>query len=141
MDIYQPYAAMLKDCPVHKISEKDTNKFVILSNGEFYPFMNCIEIFDVNGKTPPNTHLEAFEHFYVIAGSGIATVGDQVIPIETGAHLVVPPNHSHKIENTGAGRLYVFTTMIPDEKFSKLILSGPLTSLDEEDLKVLLHKG
>jgi mannose-6-phosphate isomerase-like protein (cupin superfamily) len=137
MDIRIPLAARVDQLPVYKISPQDSNKFVMLSDGEFYPFMNCIEIFDVGGKTPPNVHKEAYEHFYVISGNGIATVGDQEIPISPGAHLVVPPGYNHLVENTGDTRLYVFTTMVPDEQFSKLIKSGVSASLDEEDLRIL----
>jgi mannose-6-phosphate isomerase-like protein (cupin superfamily) len=137
MDIQKPLAAHGKDLPVYKISPKDTNKFVLLCDGDFYPFMNCIEIFDVGGKTPPNRHQAAFEHFYVISGQGIATVGDHSFSISAGAHLVVPPGFNHAVENTGDSRLYVLTTMIPDEGFSKLIKSGQPAALDEEDMRVL----
>jgi hypothetical protein len=41
------------------------------------------------------------------------------------------------VENTGEGKLYVLTTMVPDERFSELIRSGPEANLDEEDLAVL----
>ncbi|MBN2980369.1 MULTISPECIES: cupin domain-containing protein [Cohnella] len=140
MDIRQPLAGKADSLPVYKISPKDTNKFVLLSDGDFYPFMNCVEIFDVGGKTPPNTHKAAFEHFYVLHGTGIAIVGDREIPISAGAHLVVPPGFNHQVENTGDSRLYVFTTMIPDEDFSALIKRGVPASLDEEDLRILCGK-
>jgi Mannose-6-phosphate isomerase len=141
MDIRIPLAASADSLPVYKISPKDTNKFVLLCDGDFYPFMNCVEIFDVGGKTPPNVHKAAFEHFYVLHGTGIAIVGDKRIPISAGAHLVVSPGFNHQVENTGDSRLYVLTTMIPDENFSRLIKSGIPASLDEEDLHILCAKG
>ncbi|XID91210.1 cupin domain-containing protein [Paenibacillaceae bacterium WGS1546] len=141
MDIRIPLAGMADELPVYKITPNDTNKFVLLSDGDHYPFMNCIEIFDVGGKTPPNVHEAAFEHFYVISGVGYAIVGDRKIPIAPGAHLVVPPGYNHQVENVGDEKLYVFTTMIPDERFSGLIKSGVPASLDEEDVRVLCRKG
>ncbi len=140
MNIMTPVAASVKDCPVYKISEKDTNKFVLLCDGSAYPYMNCVEIFDVGGQTPPNTHQAAFEHFYVIAGSGVATVGGETYVLSVGAHLFVPPSFDHKVENTGSGKLYVLTTMIPDENFTALINSGIAAKLDEEDLRVLCQE-
>lgn len=126
-----------EDCPVRKISSKDSNKFVLLCDGTQAPFVSVVEIFDAGGKTPPNEHAEAHEYFYVLEGEGVAVVGEMETSIRTGSFFIVPPGHNHEVRNTGAGRLYVLTTMVPDEKFSDLIKSGPAASLDEEDLKVL----
>lgn len=126
-----------EQCPVHKISAKDTNKFVLLCDRTQVPFVSMVEIFDVGGKTPPNEHKEAHEYFYVLKGEGVAVVGETEVAIRTGAYFIVPPGHQHEVRNTGTGKLYVLTTMIPDEKFSDLIKSGPEASLDEEDLEVL----
>ncbi|ALS22564.1 MULTISPECIES: cupin domain-containing protein [Paenibacillus] len=129
------------ECPVHKISEKDSNKFVLLCDGEQAPFVSVLEIFDEGGKTPPNEHAAAHEYFYVLAGEGTAVVGDTKIPVRTGSFFIVPPGNNHEVHNTGKGRLYVLTTMIPDEQFSNLIKSGPAASLDEEDLRVIEGSG
>jgi len=130
-------AGHFEDCPVHKIAAADKNKFVLLCDGKTLPFVSVIEIFDKDGKTPPNTHADAHEYFYVLAGEGIAAVDGKSIPIKPGSYFVVDPGHVHEVHNTGEGRLYVLTTMVPDEKFSDLILAGPKASLDEEDLRVL----
>lgn len=130
-----------EDCPVRKISSKDSNKFVLLCDGTQAPFVSVVEIFDAGGKTPPNEHAEAHEYFYVLEGEGVAVVGEMETSIRTGSFFIVPPGHNHEVRNTGAGRLYVLTTMVPDEKFSDLIKSGPAASLDEEDLKVLRGLG
>lgn len=126
-----------EDCPVYKISPGDTNKFVLLCDREQVPFVSVVEIFDVDGKTPPNEHAEAFEYFYVLAGEGKALVGETEVDIRAGSFFVVPPGNNHQVTNTGATRLYVLTTMIPDEKFSDLIKNGPSANLDEEDLTIL----
>lgn len=129
----------LEDYPVYKIAAKDTNKFALIcdSTARALPFMMCIEIFDVGGATPPNKHQAALEHFYVLHGTGLARIGDTVIALEPGAHVLVPPATNHIVENTGPTRLYVLTTMVPDENFSQLILSGIPSRLDAEDLQVL----
>jgi len=124
-------------CPVHKISPSDSNKFVILCDGEVFPFVSVVEIFDVGGKTPPNEHSAAYEYFYVLSGEGKATVGGETVPIRTGSFFVVEPGYVHEVENTGDRRLYVLTTMVPDEKFTALIRSGPKAALDEEDMIAL----
>jgi quercetin dioxygenase-like cupin family protein len=137
MNIPGSIAGHFEDCPVHKISSSDSNKFVILCDGALVPFVSVVEIFDEGGKTPPNEHSQAYEYFYVLAGEGIAVMGDAELSIKVGSFFVVPPETNHQVRNTGKGRLYVLTTMIPDEKFTDLIKSGPKASLDEADLLVL----
>jgi mannose-6-phosphate isomerase-like protein (cupin superfamily) len=125
------------DCPVHKIADTDTNKFVLLCSGAEVPFVSVVEIFDEGGQTPPNEHADAYEYFYVLGGEGVAIVGEQEVFIRMGSYFVVPPGNNHQVRNTGKGRLYVLTTMVPDERFSDLIKAGPVASLDEDDLAVL----
>jgi mannose-6-phosphate isomerase-like protein (cupin superfamily) len=137
MNIPGSIAGHFEDCPVHKIASTDSNKFVLLCDGSQVPFVSVIEIFDEGGQTPPNEHSEAFEYFYVLAGEGIAIMGESELTIQPGSFFVVPPRNNHQVKNTGLGRLYVLTTMIPDEKFTDLIKSGPKASLDEADLIVL----
>jgi mannose-6-phosphate isomerase-like protein (cupin superfamily) len=123
--------------PVRKISAQDTNKFVLLCDRTQVPFVSVVEIFDKGGQTPPNEHAEAYEYFYVLEGEGVAIVDGEEAPIAKGTYFVVPPGRLHQVRNTGEGRLYVLTTMVPDEKFSDLIQAGPEAELDEEDLRVL----
>lgn len=137
MSIQGLVAGNFLDCPVHKISEKDSNKFVLLCDREQAPFVSVVEIFDEGGQTPPNEHAEAHEYFYVISGEGVAVVGDTEIPVKPGSFFIVPPGNNHQVRNTGKGRLYVLTTMIPDEKFSDLIKKGPVAHLDEEDIRII----
>jgi len=126
-----------KHCPVHKISPADSNKFVILCDGDVFPFVSVVEIFEVGGKTPPNEHAAAYEYFYVLSGEGKATVDGQTVTIHAGSFFVVDPGRVHEVENTGERRLYVLTTMVPDEKFTALIRSGPVATLDDEDMIAL----
>lgn len=140
MSALQVIAGQLEDCPVFRIAPNETNKFVILCDSEIQPtpFVMVVEIFDAHGQTPPNMHRGAFEHFYVLAGTGSASAGDNVCSLQPGTHLLVPPGLTHQIKNTGTGRLYLLTTMVPDEDFARLIRSGVPASLDEEDRRVLI---
>lgn len=127
------------DYQAFRISSDDSNRLVIVYDeiGDGVPFITCVEIFDVGGRTPPNAHREAFEQFFVLAGEGVAICGDRRLALRPGGCLVVPPGVTHVVENTGQTRLYTLTTMIPDEAFGRLIRNGTPDSLDEEDLAVL----
>lgn len=140
MNKVSPMVGTMADYPVYKISANDTNKFALICDSERQPvpFMMCVEIFDVGGATPPNEHSAAYEHFYVLSGVGKAQVGEDEFDLGAGAHLLIPPQTNHLVRNTGSKRLYVLTTMVPDERFSALIRSGIPAELDEEDRAVLL---
>lgn len=122
-----------------RISPDDSNRLAIVFDpiGERVPFITCVEIFDEHGKTPPNVHRVAFETFFVLKGRALATCNGESVELETGSSLLIPPGGTHVIENIGAGRLYMLTTMVPNEEFAELIRKGVPVPLDEEDLAVL----
>jgi mannose-6-phosphate isomerase-like protein (cupin superfamily) len=126
-----------------RIAPTDTNYFALL----FEPGTDAIEpvcvveIFAVGGATPPNTHRHAHEFFYVLAGQGIARCGSISHPIAKGDALMLRPGAEHVIENTGAGKLYTLTFMVPNEGFAELIRAGQPVTLDVEDLAVLRGDG
>jgi mannose-6-phosphate isomerase-like protein (cupin superfamily) len=126
-----------------RIAPTDTNYFALL----FEPGTDgidpvcVVEIFAVGGATPPNTHRYAHEFFYVLAGKGIARCGDISHRIAKGDALMLRPGAEHVIENTGAGKLYTLTFMVPNEGFAELIRAGQLVTLDDEDLAVLRRDG
>ena len=128
-----------KDYQAYRISPQDTNRLAIV----FEPvtahasLTMCVEIFDQGGKTPPNRHQFAVEMFFVLKGEGLATCDGKTVPIRAGDSLLVPPRGIHEIRNTGSGRLYTLTIMVPNEDFAELIRSGIPVELDEEDLRVL----
>jgi mannose-6-phosphate isomerase-like protein (cupin superfamily) len=97
----------------------------------------CVEIFDVGGKTPPNRHQLAVEMFFVLKGEGRAVCDGKSMVIQAGDSLLVPATGTHVIENTGNGRLYTLTIMVPNEDFAELIRSGTPVQLDAEDMSVL----
>lgn len=122
-----------------RIKPDQSNRLVIVFDSvkERLNFIVCVEIFDIGGKTPPNTHRAADELFFVLEGEGRARCDDNWLALKKGDAMVVPAGAEHVIENTGAGRLYTLTVMVPDEAFTQLIRSGVPDRLDAEDLRVL----
>jgi len=57
------------------------------------------------------------------------------------APLLLKPGTTHELHNTGPGRLYCLTVMVPDDGFAALIRSGVRAELDAEDLDVLGRLG
>ena len=132
-------ARALRDCAVFRIRAGESNKFALVADpvADRTGFINVIEIFDVGGRTPPNTPQYAVEGFFVLHGEGVAIAGDQRIPLRKGGSLLVRPGQEHVVENTGTTRLYCLTTMVPNEAFAELIRAGVPDRLDDEDLAVL----
>ncbi|MEH2035682.1 cupin domain-containing protein [Nostoc sp.] len=123
----------------YRISPDATNRLAIVFDPATVnlSITYCIEIFDVDGKTPPNRHLFAVETFFVLKGEGIAICDGKEVVIRSGDTLLVPPMGVHEIRNTGSERLYTITVMMPNENFAELIRSGVPVKLDAEDLAVL----
>lgn len=122
-----------------KIQAADSNyfAFTVDSQDDATSFVQVIEIFEIGGKTPPNSHVAADEHFYVLHGEGIALCNGARITVRPGDSFLVRPGNEHVVENTGSTRLYCLTTMVPDEDFTQLIKNGIPWQLDETDLAVL----
>jgi mannose-6-phosphate isomerase-like protein (cupin superfamily) len=122
-----------------KIQPADTNYFAFTVDPlqDATSFVQVIEIFEVGGKTPPNAHVAADEHFYVLHGEGIALCNGAKIQVKPGDSFLVRPGNEHVVENTGNTRLYCLTTMVPDEAFAQLIKNGIPWKLDEADYAVL----
>lgn len=128
---------------VRRISPGDTNYFALLFDpAEVAIDPVCVvEIFEVGGKTPPNSHQTAHEFFYVLSGEGVAHCSGMARPIAKGDALMLRPGAMHVIENTGAAKLYTLTFMIPNEGFAELIRAGETVVLDDEDRSVLTGLG
>jgi mannose-6-phosphate isomerase-like protein (cupin superfamily) len=128
-----------QDYRAYRIKAGESNRLVIIFDppGEAIEFICCVEIFDPGGVTPPNTHRAAQEFFYVLEGSGRARCNGHWVELRKGDSLLVRAGSEHVIENTGDGRLYTLTVMVPDEDFAQLIRSGVPVALDAADLRVL----
>lgn len=126
-----------------RIAPADTNYFALLFDpeGDGIDPVCVVEIFSVGGATPPNSHRHAHEFFYVLAGEGIARCEGASHRIAKGDALMLRPGAEHVIENTGAGKLYTLTFMVPNEGFAELIRAGQPVTLDHEDLAILRGEG
>lgn len=122
-----------------RISPNDSNYFVILFDTMDSVDVVCVvEIFAVGGMTPPNSHQIAHEFFYVLSGSGRAVCDGKDRDFSQGDALMLRPGAEHVIENTGAGKLYTLTFMVPNEEFAELIRAGEIVELDDEDISTLM---
>ena len=122
-----------------RISPDDSNRLAIIfdPDRDGAAFIAAVEIFDVGGKTPPNQHEIGQEFFYILAGEARAVAGDITVDLRAGDSLLLKPGTTHALENTGAGRLYCLTMMVPDDQFTALIRNGVRAELDSEDMAVL----
>lgn len=122
-----------------RIKAGESNRLVVMFDSikDGLDFIACVEIFDRGGLTPPNTHRAADELFFVLEGEGRARCDDQWLDLKKGDAMVVRAGSEHVVENTGPGRLYTLTVMVPDENFARLIRNGVPDRLDDEDLRVL----
>jgi len=129
----------MRECAAYRISPEDTNYMAIV----FDPgdrdcgLVAVVEIFDVEGRTPPNHHREASEFFFVLHGRGRARADGQWVDLHKGDAMMVRPGVEHVVENAGTDRLYCLTVMLPDEGFSALIRAGTPVQLDAADRRVL----
>jgi mannose-6-phosphate isomerase-like protein (cupin superfamily) len=126
-----------------RISPNDSNYFACLFDpiADGVSFTLVVEIFQPGGRTPPNTHADAEESFFVLAGTGIAMAGGKTMPIGPGDAFVLKPGVEHVIENTGTTKLYCLTLMTPNEGFAELIRNGTPVEITEEDRAVLTGLG
>jgi len=122
-----------------RIAPGDTNRLALVFDPirDRAGFVCAVEIFDVGGRTPPNVHHRAQEMFFVLKGEGVCHCAGNAVALRQGDSLMLPPGETHEIENTGPGRLYCLTVMVPDEDFAALIRGGTPAALDEEDLAVI----
>ncbi|WP_142850238.1 cupin domain-containing protein [Telmatospirillum sp. J64-1] len=134
-----PIKKSLADYPCYRITEDDSNYFGIVVDtvGDGVPWITVIEIFEEGGKTPPNSHSAAQEMFFVLKGEGKARCDGHETTLKAGDVLVLPAGSVHEVENTGKGKMYCLTTMIPNQDFAELIRHGIPTRFDAEDLAVL----
>lgn len=126
----------------HRIAADDTVRLALVRPpADAADFSVSFEIWDPDGAQPPNSHPHSVETFWFLQGSGIAVSDGVETPVSAGQFLVLPAGSVHQIRNTGPGRLYAITTMMPDDGFAQLITQGPRAELDDDDLAVLRGAG
>ena len=69
------------------------------------------------GVTTANGWYEGEEIYYVLAGEGVVTIGDEAAPIGKDEALVVAPNDVHSIANAGSGDLEIVVIGAATEKW------------------------
>lgn len=122
----------------HRIAADDTVRLALVRPpADADDFSVSFEVWDPDGSQPPNSHPRSTETFWFLQGSGVAISDGIETPVAAGQFLVLPAGSVHQIRNTGPGRLYAITTMMPDDGFAQLITNGPLADLDPADLAVL----
>jgi mannose-6-phosphate isomerase-like protein (cupin superfamily) len=126
-----------------RISPNDTNYFACLFDPleDGVRFTLVVEIFEPGGRTPPNTHTDAEECFFVLAGSGKAYADGQEMEVGPGDCFVLRPGVEHVVVNDTAQKLYCLTLMAPNEGFAELIRNGVPVDLAPEDIAVLTGRG
>ena len=125
-----------------RISPTDSNYFACLFDPtDGVDFTLVVEIFAPGGATPPNTHSVASETFLVLAGEGVAVADGVEMPIGPGDAFTLRPGTEHVVRNTGAGKLYCLTLMVPNEGFAELIRTGTPVALAAEDIAVLTGRA
>lgn len=133
----RPQRHRVEDLRAYRISPGDTVKLAVLHHpDDGYDASVSLEIWEPGGAQPPNSHPGSVETFFFLRGGGIAYCDGEELPVEGGQLLVLPPRSVHRIANTGSGRLYAITTMVPDAGFAALIESGEPASLDAVDAAV-----
>lgn len=122
-----------------RITPEDSNRLALIFDPQTdgAGFIAAVEIFDQGGRTPPNMHTVGQEMFFVLHGHGRATTPGRSIDVGPGDSLLLKPGVEHALENTGPGRLYCLTIMVPDDGFTDLIRSGVRAELDADDLAIL----
>lgn len=126
-----------------RINPGDSNRLALIFDpvADGASFIAAVEIFDHGGRTPPNQHAVGQEMFFVLKGEGRALCDGRTIDVHAGDSLLLKPGTVHELENTGPGRLYCLTIMVPDDEFAALIRSGVRAELDAEDMDVLGRFG
>ncbi len=126
-----------------RIAPDDTNYFACLLDplADGVSFTMVVEIFEPGGRTPANSHTIAEEVFFVLSGTGTAYAGGVTHALKPGDVMVLRPNVEHVVENTGTGKLYCLTTMMPNEGFAELIRNGMPVELTAGDIAVIAGAG
>lgn len=76
-------------------------------------------------------HRHRSEHWVIVAGTGEATVGDQVTAVGPGDYVVIPCGQQHRIHNTGDA-LLVFVEV----QFGELLDERDIIRLDDDYSRV-----
>ncbi|HMF55397.1 MAG TPA: cupin domain-containing protein [Pyrinomonadaceae bacterium] len=77
------------------------------------------EVLPVGAKVGRHYHDETEEIYYILSGSGLMTVGDEVREVEAGDAIFIPLRQRHTLENNG------------DKPLTLLLVCGPAYSVED----------
>ena len=75
--------------------------------------MNCLE---PSQTQPVHAHTGADKFYFVLAGRGDFSVGDEQHTLESGALVIAPAGIPHGVTNTGTERLSLLVAIAPGVK-------------------------
>jgi len=75
---------------------------------ENLPVSYEVQSYKVGGYQEPAVHEGGFHLMCVLQGEGEYTIGGKTYPIRPGSTVMIPPNTSHGMHNTGKSELVMF---------------------------------
>jgi len=88
-----------------KRQETPWGYFVVLDEGATYKVKRFVV--KPGQRLSLQRHSKRAEHWFVVEGEGVATVGDRRILLAPGISLDVPRMSWHRVQNTGAADLVI----------------------------------
>lgn len=70
-------------------------------------------VLDPGCSSSPHSHKTQEEIWYVLAGTGLATVAEETIRIQKGTAIYIPPEQSHQLLNEGNEQMRVLWAFSP----------------------------
>jgi len=80
----------------------------------------------VGAATIPHHHAVTEEIYYILAGSGDMTLGDDTRAVGPGDAIAIPPGLRHTIRNTGSSELVFLCTCAPGYEHADTFLEERL---------------
>jgi mannose-6-phosphate isomerase-like protein (cupin superfamily) len=70
-------------------------------------------ILDPGSSSSPHSHETEEEIWFVVSGTGLATVAEETIHIEEGTAIYIPPKQTHQLVNEGSEKMRVLWAFSP----------------------------
>ena len=86
---------------------------------------------DPGGVQKPHSH-EPEQTYFVMEGTGVMTVGEEMAQVSAGDCVFIPSRASHGLRNTGSGVLRYYSAAGPSFSREQLEKLWPLKSIGEE---------
>lgn len=76
----------------------------------------------VGGKTAAHYHPKTEEIYYIVAGTGLMRIGEELRTVVSGDAIAIPPGAIHQIENTGSEVLKLLCCCSPGYEHEDTVL-------------------